>query len=78
MLLEGWLLRRLQKRDLIEMQSNHNTKELPTYGEVLLDIDQRIKPTWKFLVLLCACQKIAKANDLTLKQQLHTWRPMDV
>ncbi len=60
------------------MESDLNPKDLSTYGEVLLDTDQRIKPTWKFLVLLCACQKIAKANDLTLKQQLHTWRPMDV
>ena len=60
------------------MESKFNPEEFPTYGEVLLDIDQRIKPTWKFLVLLSACQKIAKANDLTLKQQLHTWRPFDV
>tara|TARA_Y100001968_G_C19231552_1_gene654728 strand:+ start:418 stop:600 length:183 start_codon:yes stop_codon:yes gene_type:complete len=60
------------------MESNVNPEDLPTYGEVLLDIDQRIKPTWKFLVLLSACQKIANTNDLTLREQLHTWRPMDV
>ena len=60
------------------MESNVNPEDLPTYGEVLLDIDQSIKPTWDFLVLICACKKIAKANDLNLRQQLHTWRPFDV
>ena len=60
------------------MQSNLNYEDLPTYGEVLRDIDQRIKPAWDLLLLLHACQRIAKANDLTLKQQLHTWRPFDV
>ena len=60
------------------MESNFNAEDLPTYGEVLLDIDQRIKPAWDLLLLLHACQKIAESNDLTLKQQLHTWRPFDV
>ena len=64
------------------MQSKFNTSahpvELPTFGEVLLDIDDTLKPNWTLLVLLCACKKIASTNDLTLREQLHTWRPMDV
>jgi len=60
------------------MESDLHPRELPTYGEVLLDIDQKIKPAWDLLLLLYACKKIAKSNDLTLRQQLHTWRPFDV
>ena len=60
------------------MESNFIPEELPTYGEVLLNIDQKIKPAWDLLLLLHACKKIAISNDLTLRQQLHTWRPFDV
>ena len=60
------------------MQSNFKPEELLTYGEVLIDIDQSIKPAWDLLLLIYACKKIAKTNDLTLREQLHIWRPMDV
>tara|TARA_Y100001968_G_scaffold110165_1_gene99661 strand:+ start:335 stop:517 length:183 start_codon:yes stop_codon:yes gene_type:complete len=60
------------------MQSNFNPEDFLTYGEVLIDIDQSIKPAWDLLLLIYACKKIAKTNDLTLREQLHTWRPFDV
>ena len=60
------------------MESKFNHEELPTFGEVLIDLDKSIKPAWDLLLLICACKKIAKSNDLTLRQQLHTWRPFDV
>ena len=64
------------------MESNSNTTKtpeaLPTFNEVLQDIDQSIKPTWELLMLLYACKEIANTRELTLREQLHTWRPFDV
>ena len=60
------------------MESKFNHEELPTFGEVLIDLDQRIKPAWDLLLLIYACKKLAKTNDLALREQLHTWRPFDV
>ena len=60
------------------MQFDLNPKDLPTYGEVLIDIDQSMKPAWDLLLLIYACKKVSKTNDLTLREQLHTWRPFDV
>ena len=53
-------------------------EEPPGFCEILTDIDNALEPTWTQLVVLCACIEIAKQNDLTLKEQLHVWRPFDV
>ena len=60
------------------MESKFSHEELPTFGEVLIDLDQRIKPAWDLLLLIYACKKVAETNDLALREQLHIWRPFDV
>ena len=52
--------------------------ELPTYGEVLKTTDEILYPAWRNLVIIYACKQLLKTEELTLKEQFHTWRPMDV
>ena len=52
--------------------------ELPTYGEVLKTTDEILYPAWINLVIIYACKQLLKTEDLTLEEQFHTWRPMDV
>ena len=43
-----------------------------------LVIDQILQPVFQELALLCACEEIARSRGLTIREQLHLWRPMDV
>lgn len=43
-----------------------------------LVIDLALKPAFQELVLLCACSQIADSRQLTIREQLHLWRPFDV
>ena len=52
--------------------------ELLGFGEVLNQTDEILYPAWRDLVLIVAVRIIAEQNDLTLKEQLHVWRPFDV
>ena len=52
--------------------------ELPTYGEVVKTTDEILYPAWRDLVIIYACKQLLKTEELTLKEQLHTWRPFDV
>ena len=52
--------------------------ELPTYGEVLKTTDGILYPVWRDLVIIYACRQLLKTEELTIKEQFHTWRPMDV
>ena len=52
--------------------------ELLGFGEVLKQTDAILHPAWRDLVLIVAVKIIAEQYDLTLKEQLHVWRPFDV
>ncbi len=61
-----------------DFQNIQNLIDPPGFGEILTDIDNALEPSWTQLAVICACKEIAKQNDLTLKEQLHLWRPFDV
>ena len=52
--------------------------ELPTYGEVVKATDDILSPGWRDLVIIFACKQLLNTEELTLKEQLHIWRPFDV
>ena len=52
--------------------------DLPTYGEVLKKTDGILYPAWRDLVIIYACKEVLKTEDITLREQFHTWRPFDV
>ena len=43
-----------------------------------LVIDKVLLPAFQELALLFACNQIAESRQLTIREQLHLWRPMDV
>ena len=43
-----------------------------------LVVDQVLKPAFQELALLFACNQIAKSHQLSIREQLHLWRPFDV
>ena len=43
-----------------------------------LVIDKVLQPAFQELALLFACNQIAESRQLTIREQLHLWRPMDV
>ena len=45
---------------------------------ILHDVDKFIRPRFYELVILVALKAIAQRNDLSLREQLHIWRPFDV
>ena len=62
-------------------ESNHellNTLAQNVFAEVLLDIDGLLRPILVELVLLVAIKQIAQERKMTLREQLHIWRPFDV
>ena len=62
-------------------ESNHellNTLAQNGFAEVLLDIDGFLRPIFVELVLLVAIKQVAQERKMTLREQLHIWRPFDV
>ena len=62
-------------------ESNHellNTLAQNGFAEVLLDIDGLLRPIFVELVLLVAIKQVAQERKMTLREQLHIWRPFDV
>ena len=55
-----------------------NSLTLPGFAEVLRDVDYCLRPIFIELVLLVAIKEVAKERGLTLREQLHIWRPFDV
>ena len=55
-----------------------NTLAQNGFAEVLLDIDGLLRPILVELVLLVAIKQIAQERKMTLREQLHIWRPFDV
>ena len=55
-----------------------NSLTLPGLAEFLRDVDYCLRPIFIELVLLVAIQEVAKERSLTLREQLHIWRPFDV
>ena len=64
-----------------QQESNHelfNSLGLSGFAEVLLSVDGLLKPLFIEIVLLMAIQQVAQKRNLTLREQLHIWRPFDV
>ena len=55
-----------------------NSLGLSGFAEVLLTVDGLLKPLFIEIVLLVAIQQVAQKRNLTLREQLHIWRPFDV
>ena len=55
-----------------------NSIALSGFAEVIWDVDYCLRPFFIELVLFVAIQEVAKERDLTLREQLHIWRPFDV
>ena len=55
-----------------------NSLGLSGFAEVLLTVDGLLKPLFFEIVLLVAIQQVAQKRNLTLREQLHIWRPFDV
>ena len=55
-----------------------NSLALSGFAEVLLDVDGLLRPIFVELVLLVAIKQIAQERKMTLREQLHIWRPIDV
>ena len=55
-----------------------NSLTLPGFDEVIRDVDYCLRPIFIELVLLVAIQQVAQERGLTLREQLHIWRPFDV
>ena len=55
-----------------------NSIALSGFAEVIWDVDCCLRPVFVELVLLVAIQEVAKERGLTLRKQLHIWRPFDV
>ena len=55
-----------------------NSIALSGFAEVIWDVDYCLGPFFIELVLLVAIQEVAKERGLTLREQLHIWRPFDV
>ena len=51
---------------------------LSGFDLIIHDVDKFIRPRFYELVILVAIKAIAQNNDLSLREQLHTWRPFDV
>ena len=64
-----------------QQESNNellNTLDQNGFAEVLLDIDGFLRPIFVELVLLVAIKQVAQERKMTLREQLHIWRPFDV
>ena len=64
-----------------QKESNHelfNSLGLSSFAEVPLTVDGLLKPHFIEIVLLMAIQQVAQKRNLTLREQLHIWRPFDV
>ena len=64
-----------------QQESNYellNSLTLYGFAEVLRDVDVFLRPVFIELVLLVAIQQVAQERGLTLREQLHIWRPFDV
>ena len=55
-----------------------NSLALSSFAEVLRDVDGFFRPVFIELVLVVAIQQVAQERGLTLREQLHIWRPFDV
>ena len=55
-----------------------NSLVLFGFAEVIRDVDNCLRPIFIDLVLLVAIREVANERGLTLREQLHIWRPMDV
>ena len=55
-----------------------NSLALSSFTEVLRDVDGVFRPVFIELVLVVAIQQVAQERGLTLREQLHIWRPFDV
>ena len=71
------------KKKALEDQQESNREQFNSLGlsgfaEVLLTVDGLLKPLFIEIVLLVAIQQVAQKRNLTLREQLHTWRPFDV
>ena len=55
-----------------------NSIALSGFAEVIRDVDYCLRPFFIELVLLVAIQQVAQERGLTLREQLHIWRPFDV
>ena len=55
-----------------------NSLALPGFAEVIRDIDYCFRPFCTEHVLFVAIQHVAQERGLTLREQLHIWRPFDV
>ena len=55
-----------------------NSIALSGFAEVIWDVDYCLRPFFIELVLLVAIQQVAQERGLTLREQLHIWRPFDV
>ena len=64
-----------------QQESNHellNSLGLSGFAKGLLTVDGLLKPLFIEIVLLMAIQQVAQKRNLTLREQLHIWRPFDV
>ena len=55
-----------------------NSLALSNFAEVLRDVDGFFRPVFIELVLVVAIHQVAQERGLTLREQLHIWRPFDV
>ncbi len=55
-----------------------NSLALSSFTEVIRDVDYCLRPVFIELVLVVAIQQVAQERGLTLREQLHIWRPMNV
>ena len=51
---------------------------LSGFDLIIHDVDKFIRARFYELVILVAIKAIAQNNDLSLREQLHIWRPFDV
>ncbi len=51
---------------------------MESFVQIKAQVDKTCEPLLKELVILLAVKKVASQRGLTLKEQLHIWRPFDV
>ena len=51
---------------------------MKSYVQIKAQVDKTYEPLLKELAILLAVKKVARLRGLTLKEQLHIWRPFDV
>ena len=70
------------KRNYLDQEDCHDEilekLNLSGFDLIIHDVDKFIRPRFYELVILVTIKAIAQNNDLSLREQLHIWRPFDV